>query len=66
MDQEDQKRESLRFTAVIAKTTTDSLKIKIGAPGSSHEVAFEIWDVEIEDLLDLAEKELEVEIRPKN
>lgn len=56
----------LRFRAALARTTTDILKVRVGAPGSSHEVTFEVWDVEIEDLLSLADKELEVQVQPKN
>lgn len=57
---------SLRFRATIARTTTDALKVRVGAPGSAHEVTFEVWDLQIEDLLRLAETELEVEVKTKH
>lgn len=52
----------LRFRAAIARTTSDALKVKVGAPGSSHEVTFEVWGLELDDLLRLADEELEVEV----
>ena len=48
------------FVGTIAQRNPDELKITVGARGSSHQVTFEVFDVEIDKLVNFAGERLRI------